>query len=559
MGLYTKMNFRTRYLARQLSCKCPFVRYNGRMAYSILLVDDEEVIRKGLEHVVAWEDLGYTVVGAVASGEEALRFLEKEPIDVILADIRMPRISGIELARLVKLNYPETRVVILSGYDNFSYAQNAIRYGVYHYLLKPCAEEEIIEVFTRLHKEIEKLKQRKLSVTKMNRILLQEELANLVAGKISYEEAPGMQAWKHQFRHANTGVLLLQLVPGEDIFLSALAHRQFTDPIFSLPLYDAFDSHLEREGLLAIRLPQERFLCLLPSEGAGAKAAIIQLFGELRTLLRKDMPLDLMGLYGADGEGESWSDTSLRNLVGYADRLFWDSPLGTLEAVPADRLKAHVKPYLLPVPTALAKDICTRKRNGPVVDDPTHPDSTPIVEVGSPVTWMQDYLGALKENIELGGANPAPMATIGDSVLPLVRCCATHARVLQLATALGEFACQTIASHKDHCYSKNIRDALQLIEQRYQSNVNLEELSRELGLTSTYLSKLFKREVGVNFKEYLLEKQISEAKRLLRETNEKIYEIAEAVGFSDQHYFSDVFKRCTTLTPLEYRKVAPDA
>ena len=131
--------------------------------------------------------------------------------------------------------------------------------------------------------------------------------------------------------------------------------------------------------------------------------------------------------------------------------------------------------------------------------------------------------------------------------------------MLQLATALGEFACQTIASHKDRCYSKNIRDALQLIEQRYQGNVNLEELSRELGLTSTYLSKLFKREVGVNFKEYLLEKQISEAKRLLRETNGKIYEIAEAVGFSDQHYFSDVFKRCTTLTPLEYRKVAPDA
>ncbi|MBI9096406.1 MAG: response regulator [Sphaerochaeta sp.] len=529
------------------------------MAYSILIVDDEDIIRKGLEHVVSWETLGYTVVGAVASGEEALRFLENGPVDVILADIRMPRLSGIELARLVKLHYQETLVVILSGYDNFSYAQNAIRYGVYHYLLKPCAEEEIIEVFTCLHKEIEKIKERRISFTKMNRIILHEELANLIAGKIPQEETSELQAWKQHYRNAKVGVLLLQLVPDEEIFQSTLANQDFTNPIFSLPLYDSFDSLLDCDGLLAVKLPQERLLCLLPFEGDFVESDIARLFVKLRTLLHKEMPLDVMGLYRVLAAGDSWFDSELKNLVVQADHLFWSSESGVLESVSPDHLETHGKAYVLPVPTTLAKELCSRKKSGSVQDDAASIDSVPLAETDNPVVWMQDYLAVLKGAIELGGADSSSITTVGDAVLPLVRCCSTRSRILQLASSLGKFACQMITSHKDRCYSKNIRDALQLIEQRYQSNVNLEELSRELGLTSTYLSKLFKREVGVKFKEYLLEKQISEAKRMLRETNDKIYEIAEAVGYSDQHYFSDVFKRCTTLTPLEYRKVAPNA
>jgi two-component system response regulator YesN len=523
------------------------------MVYSILIVDDEDVIRKGLEHVVVWGTLGYTVVGAVASGEEALRFIEKAPVDVILTDIRMPRISGIELARLVKINYPETRVVILSGFDHFSYAQNAIRYGVYHYLLKPCAEEEIIEVFTRLHKEIENLKERKVSVTKMNRIILQEELANLIAGKINQDEVKELYSWQQQVRYASVGALLLQLVPNEEIFQAALANQEFANPLFGLPLYDSFDSLLDREGLLVINLSQDRYLCFITCEGPKAEIAIGQLFDELKLHLHKDMPLDIMGLYCLYTQGAFWLDPNLQKLVAQAPYLFWKSEPGSLEFIPQDKLKAINHPYLLPIATALAKEIFKSKKTG------FAPDSVPLAEMVSPVVWMQEYLTVLKETVELGGADSGPIETVGDAVLPMVRCCATHARTLNFATALGELAYQTIVKHKNRCYSKNIRDALQLIEQRYQCNVSLEELSRELGLTSTYLSKLFKREVGVNFKEYLLEKQISEAKRLLRETNGKIYEIAGAAGFSDQHYFSDVFKRYTTLTPLEYRKVTPDA
>jgi two-component system response regulator YesN len=118
--------------------------------YGVLIVDDEEIIRNGLSRTVDWSGLGFSVVGTAENGEKALEFLRDNDADAVLADIRMPKLSGLELARKLKESRPGIRVVILSGYDTFKYAQEAIDHGVFSYLLKPSKAEDIDEVFTRL-------------------------------------------------------------------------------------------------------------------------------------------------------------------------------------------------------------------------------------------------------------------------------------------------------------------------------------------------------------------------------------------------------------------------
>lgn len=535
------------------------VKYNSRMSYSILIVDDEDVIREGLKQVVAWEKLGYSVVGTVSSGEDALRFLEDHAVDVLLTDIRMPRISGIELARLVKANYPETSVVIISGYDNFSYAQNAIRYGVYHYLLKPCAEEEILEVFGRLYGEIARTKERKLSSRKLDKLLVQEELANMVAGKIPIEEARALLSWINRSSTGSLRVVLLQLLPDDEFFASALNEQNYAQIIIDQPLYESFDKQLDTGDSLVLKLPLERFLVISVTDENGDSFSVDSWFNQVRTNLHDNMPLAVMGIHTKYSDEGMSLDKLLHALLRYVPHLLWENKLGMLKWIPIKQFEGPLSnPPLLPDPGLLAKVMCSSKNDEIDTNTMGLFESIERVEFSTAIAWLQAYLKSLREIVEPSGTDFSPVEMLGEHLMGFVECCATEKRMRQIATRLGEVACHAVLSHKNRCYSKNIRDALQMIDKRYQNNLNLDEVSRELGLTSTYMSKLFKREVGINYKEYVLEKQMSEAKRLLRETNDKIYEVAEAVGFGDQHYFSDVFKRSTTLTPLEYRKVRTD-
>jgi len=525
------------------------------MAYSILIVDDEAVIREGLKQVVSWQALGYSIAAAVASGEDALRFLEKAAVDVVLADIRMPRVSGIELARLIKLNYPETRVVILSGYDNFSYAQNAIRYGVYHYLLKPCAEEEIVDVFTHLRDELDKIRTRKASLQKMQKIMVQEELSHLIAGKMQLQDAREFLSWKQQNKQCAVAMLLLQLLPTEQLFKAAVN----TDiESTSFPRYEMFEPYLDLEDLVVLKLHNQRYLCIFTCEKAVAEEKIAALFQSLKAHTSQEFPVALMGLGCTVDNLDGWPDDQLSLWLSQADALFWNASIGEVGTLAYHHVRSDAQYITLPDPVQLAKEMCIHKKQGSIQEKEQLFETLEKKHFNSAMAYLTEYMSALKASVLACGASFDSISQYFDSVLPLFEYCLTARRTQYLAIMLGLLSCQKIENHKSTCYSKSIRDALQRIDQGFQNVISLDELARELGLTATYLSKLFKREVGVNFKEYLLEKQIHEAKRLLRSTNAKIYEVAAAVGFNDQHYFSDVFKRCTSLTPLEYRKVGHD-
>lgn len=125
--------------------------------YRVIIVDDELVIRNGLRSVVDWDALGFDIVGVFASAAETLDWLESNPADVLLADICMPGMDGLELIKQAKLRRVGLTAVVLSGYDNFEFARTAIDRGVFGYLLKPVRESQLQSLFTRLRQELDEL------------------------------------------------------------------------------------------------------------------------------------------------------------------------------------------------------------------------------------------------------------------------------------------------------------------------------------------------------------------------------------------------------------------
>lgn len=125
--------------------------------YKLLIVEDEKMIRDGLVNQVPWSEYGYETVGSCSNGASALDMIRRELPDVVLTDIKMPVMSGIELMERIKNDYPKIKIVILSGYNEFEYARKGIEYGAYSYVLKPTKEKDFSEVFLRLKKELDAL------------------------------------------------------------------------------------------------------------------------------------------------------------------------------------------------------------------------------------------------------------------------------------------------------------------------------------------------------------------------------------------------------------------
>lgn len=128
-------------------------------AYEVLIVDDEEIVCRGLAQFVKWEEHGFRVAGAVYSVDEALNFLERHPVDVVFLDIRMPKKTGLDMLKVMHSEYPETKAVILSGFSEFSYAREAVRYGAADYLTKPVNLKEVEGLLDRLREEFVKRRQ----------------------------------------------------------------------------------------------------------------------------------------------------------------------------------------------------------------------------------------------------------------------------------------------------------------------------------------------------------------------------------------------------------------
>ena len=500
----------------------------------ILIVEDEVKIRTGMSKLIS-AHTSHTIVGEAKNGKEGLELILRLHPDLVISDIRMPVMDGLEMLEAAGHEGVKCHFIILSGYSEFEYAQKALRYGVDDYLLKPLAAEDVTCVLEKIQARVEKEAKREAEsaegllrdILLGGRTITQEDYEKLERLALLSEDTPCCLAAGY-LGDASAGY-------------AAFAAKQWEQIRTSAPELRIFYTMLENT--------QEMF-CLIQGKtesGAIAEKMARRLY---RNLLEEDMPVwaltELERIHDLREKSEKLRGLYLYGmLLGCRTVLTEDRVrgIGSLEYQypahlenrlrvsicngSAEELEKDAEDFMVYVRNLKCDPIYFRKAYGKIIAF--------MENVCSEVN-PQAYKRMQNREMEKTVANALTIKTLEDC----------FQREIQIISEAKD--------KREDIRNYTIRRAISFIREHYRENISLELLAAHLEITPEYLSTLFNKEVGINFTTFLKRFRISHAKRLLKGSDKKIYEIANEVGYNDPKYFNRVFKEEAGVSPGEYRQ-----
>ena len=530
--------------------------------YKVFLVEDEIVVREGLRNNIEWEQYGFTYIGDAADGEMALPLIRETKPDLLLTDIRMPFMDGLTLSALVRKELPNTKIAIISGYDDFSYAQQAINIGVEHYLLKPITKTKMIEVLIDLREKME-----------------------IDNGKKNYYQQ--FQQEKQEYEQYSRRCFFEQLTAGSlsvaEIYKTA-EQLNLDINAQSYNIVVLFLNSISRSG----EIP-DRYTDAL----ATLQEKLVRLFMVIPEyiLFRWSMTTYVILVKGNPNQIELQTANCVENICRRCDEyegtVDWHvsngQPVMRLSAIPgcfdeANRIISYR--HMCPNEHVLTanslenwkQNSCTNVRLSTI--DPEQVKS--FLTDGAPYE-VNLFLAQLLGN----NGNEALKSTMFCLYFSMTVYLKTVEFVETLGCSIDEFLTPEIRNRlkdtdpdvvKDNVRNvlnmaleirereskKHYRDllaqAMDFIGNHYcENNLSLNRVAKEVNISPCYFSAVFSQEVGQTFVEYITSKRMETARRLLKQTDQRSSEIANMVGYKDPHYFSYLFKKTQGCTPRDYR------
>ena len=527
------------------------------MPYKVFFVEDEIEIREGIRDNVDWTAYGFEFCGEAPDGEMALPLMQTLKPDVLITDIRMPFMDGLQLSQIVRDRLPATKVIILSGHDEFEYAQQAIKLGVFAYLLKPVSMQELIQVLQKVARELEQERGEQQALQKLrdqieqNRAALRERfLLRLVAGVASPAEAiETSQSMGLDLIARRYLVVAIRIEPSDRSEQPGLQKFLHAQELASTLVENNPDAFLLRKDLCEL---------VLLLKGSSAE----NLYEERDLILARLR----QALEGTECEMIAGSGTPQTRISDI--RQSFSDAAASLQHAARGRTSAFVNGFdeatLLEVDKSAVEDYL-RSGTADGFDSFFESFSRPLGArtLSSPVAKSYIFtdvaLTTARFVYELGGN--------ADQIVPELRSLETIVASIQTMEHLRESARKILVAalaFRDnlviHGYAGIIKQAQACMDRRYvDPELSLSDVAAHVNLSASYFSSVFSKETGQTFKEYLTELRIKRAKELLRTTTLKAFEVGYQVGYNDPHYFSHVFHKNTGLTPLEFRLQAQAA
>lgn len=493
----------------------------------ILIVEDEVKIRRGLAALIA-RQTDNEIVGEAKNGKEGLVLIMQTNPDLVITDVRMPEMDGLEMLEALAERRISVHCVILSGYSEFEYAKKAIRYGVDDYLLKPLAPEDILELLNKIHVKLEQETKQQSNIAQR---ILQNRLFDTAQGS---DLSADMAELKIQPDRS------YDLLAGYGWDTLPAERREWLNRILMTEL------HRKYPDMHCCLLDETRELvCLLPQE------ALPEFQTELNWYLQRTGGKWIWAVAAVPAFDRLQETMQvIHTFYLYCQK---NGQIMTKEAMAA----FAAEPFAYPEELEVRLRAALYREDGSLLEQYftefkeymwKKPFPPPQIKDGYSrlvhrmLHWIEDAEKSTYEKLE-----PLRYASKISNVYTREE----MDRILD--EILHELKSET--EHKEDISNYAIKKAISYIRMHYAENISLEEIADRLDITPEYLSTLFNREVGINFSGFLRDFRLSHAKRLLKGSDKKIYEIAQEVGYPDSKYFNRVFKENVGVSPREFRQM----
>lgn len=521
--------------------------------YSVFLVEDEIVVREGIRNSIPWASTPYSLAGEAPDGELALSMMKDLKPDILVTDIKMPFMDGLELSRVIRKTQPWVKIIILSGHDEFSYAREAISIGVEEYLLKPVSSLDMIACLDKVAIKIEEEKKSRLSLE--NLLLQVRSTSGFLREKWLCELAGGFVNTGDAVERAREfGIDLIArayLVAVVELETEASRYADFAAvKLIANSLVE------DREDVILFARSMDTLVLLFKHTGSDSLEDTVYALSqavkhevERKTGCRVAIGIGCMveriaeiprSCAEAEKALQHFSRTGRRVIAGVADiESFNESDLVRLDGDPIAQRLHFAKRGDIPGIVSHYMEILGDK---------------PIQSSLLGYYLLGDIIVATAKLVEeLGGK----MQELFPSMLKqerIARIVASRDAFSQALTELLDGLIDFRDSIVTGKYHSMIQKAKHHIESDYASqDISLHSVAAVVNVSPNHFSTIFSQETGGTFIEYLTHVRIAKAKQLLLTTSLRSTEIADATGFSDPHYFSFIFKKNTGVSPKEFR------
>lgn len=528
--------------------------------YKLIFADDEALVRNNIARLVDWNRCGFELIGCCANGHELLELAEKEAPDLVITDINMPYLTGIEAAQRLKKDFPATKIVFLTGYNDFNYAQKAIDLRVVKYILKPVTAQGMVQSLTEIRNTLDEEYLQSTNTSQLeefyerNRPMLQGVFLNsLLEGGVSDREAKQkiklLELGYLDAASFQTAVMISDAIEDDNEFSGE------SEDLINFAIYNISKEILESHHIGTTVFSGKKVVAVAGYADAATEAeAFCTCLEEIRSAIETHLRFTVTIGKGCACSRLSELHTSYEEALA---ALGYRGSVGDNRVIYIKDIEPKRHSTAVFGKNAESRLISAVKMGNRQEIEKTVGEALQAVVNGREGADQQRYctltiLLCLLREAENVGINADAVAAQGDmkSVFEMW----DTEQMKTLACSCATKLMKSISQNRKNSCSAAIEQAKRLIADGYKNpDLSLDIVSDSLHLSASYFRALFKKESGTTFVNYLTELRMEKAKDLILTTGMKNYEIATEVGYSDPHYFSYCFKKHFKMAPNDLR------
>lgn len=522
----------------------------------ILIVDDEPFIRQGLKILINWEQYGFEIVGEAANGIEAIKELEEKEVDIVIADIKMPEMNGIELIEYVRKNMRnEIKFIVLSGFYEFEYAKKAIKYNVTDYILKPIQRDELIKVLMALKEQYLKQEEQSIMLKIKDKVIYDKYLNEIIYGRYDnsgLEYIKKCQSFSNELRY-----IIIEINYNDaDAVISEDEKRKEQQMLYQSLIeflgdnyYNLIIDMTKYTECYEIGFIYDKRFSL--EEGMSEKEYILNLKANVEKIQKYNFYIyigekvngieEIALSYKSATVAKLFADFSVESNISYYDEMAEKKEISyDIEKQYMDELIYQIeennKDEIIKCVDKIYNSFREYKVNLEIIR----------ININYLLCNLINIAGKLDSNVDQEEVMKYIRWVSFEQILN--RGSANHMKSFSL-----EFA-KYLNQLRQNSFQGILNQIDKEISEHYMEKLSLKYLSEKYYINSAYLGQMFKKQYNISFKDYLNAYRIEKAAELLKRSDEKVYKIAEKVGYNNTDYFISKFVQIKEKTPLQYRK-----